>query len=51
MAATKAPELNSELAKLREMIVALGEHDREALEHALEKVHEACGDAGVRFEA
>ena len=49
MAATKAPELTSELAKLREMIATLGEHDREALKHAVEKVREACGDAGVRF--
>ena len=50
MAATEAPELTSELAKLREMIATLGEHDREALKHAVKKVREACGEAGVRFE-
>ena len=51
MAATKAPELNSELAKLREMITTLGEHDREALKHAVEKVREACSAVGVQFSA
>jgi hypothetical protein len=51
MAAIKAPELNSELAKLREMIPTLGDHDREALKHAMEKVREACVGVGVRFEA
>ena len=50
MAATKAPELNSELGKLREMIATLGEHDRAALNQAIEKVREACSVAGVRFE-
>ena len=50
MAATKAPELTSELAKLREMLATLGEHDRAALKQAIEKVREACSGAGVRFE-
>ena len=50
MAAIKDPELQNELAKLREMVATLGEHDREALKHAVEKVREACRDAGVRFE-
>jgi len=50
LAALNGPELTSILAKLREMIATLGEHDREALKHAVEKVREACGDAGVRFE-
>lgn len=51
IAATKAPELTSELAKLREMIATLGEHDREALKHAVEKVREACSAVGVQFSA
>jgi tetratricopeptide (TPR) repeat protein len=51
MAAIKSSELQRELTKLREMVAALGEHDREALKHALEKVREACRGAGIRFEA
>jgi len=51
MTAIKAPELQDELAKLREMVAMLGEHDRAALKQAMEKVREACSGAGVRFEA
>jgi hypothetical protein len=37
------------VAKLYEFVATLGEHDREALRQAMEKVREACDAVGVQF--
>jgi hypothetical protein len=51
MAASGAADLQDELGRLREFVAVLGDHDRQALKQAMEKVREACAAVGVQFAA
>ncbi len=51
MAASGAPEVQGQLDQLHQFVATLGEHDREALKQAMEKVQQACDAVGVQFTA
>ena len=48
MAASGAADLQGELDRLHKFVATLGDHDREALKHALEKVRESCKAAEAK---
>jgi tetratricopeptide (TPR) repeat protein len=48
MAASGAADLQGEVDRLHEFVATLGDHDREALKHALEKVRESCKAAEAK---